>query len=299
MTRLRLFCCIALFCMITLTDSHFSLSQSNPDTSDSGQTFLPGGILVPPLIAQHQEPRVGVRMEFGSTRLKLDIGTTLDIVEFRLSEETRLRVGVDFFTYALTTSSQGLRLQVDAVDGFFGGHFTLQSKRPDHHWAVRLRLMHLSAHFLDGHYDLASNTWKDNRAPLAFTKDFGEVVGLVTTNIGSVEAMLYSGLSYATLIRPTEIKRFASLHGLQIHSNGILGQTFGKPTNLYLAYGLSLTGVPKYTASNNIECGIKFGPMDSAGVKLYFSYTSGLEVFSQYYDQRREYWGAGFAFDFW
>lgn len=271
----------------------------NPDTTAGGQGFLPGSPLVGPLIAHHQEPRVGVRKEFGSSRLKLDIGSTLDIWEFRLAEETRLRVGVEFFTYALTTSAEGLRLQVDAVDGFFGGHFTLRSGSNERHWAARLRILHLSSHFLDGHYDVNNNVWKDNRPPLPFTKDFGELIGVYTTDYRSALVTLYSGFAYATLIRPAEIKRFSTVHGIQMHSANILGPAFGRPANMYVAYHLSLTGIPAYAGSNNVECGVKFGSMNSTGVKLYFSYCSGPELFSQYYNVRREYWGVGFAFDSW
>jgi hypothetical protein len=232
--------------------------------------------------------------------MKLDIGSTFDIVEFSFSAErtTHIRMGIDFFTYALTTNSEGLRLQVDAVDGFFGGHITFQDKNPGRSLSVRLRLLHVSAHFLDGHYDNATGTWKDGRAPIPYTRDFGECVGAYAWGVESLAFMLYSGISYATLIRPVEIKRVATVHGIEIHSDGI-GNVFSNPCNAYAADNLTFVGVPKYVGTNNLEFGVKFVQWEDRGVKLYASYYSGLEVFSQYYNVRRNQWGLGFAFDVW
>src|SRR5436309_11195457 len=109
------------------------LARSTTAAEDGGEnsrfSFLPGHILVQPFAANYQEPCVGVRKQIGSSRLKLDIGSTLDVVEYAFSTEksNRLRAGIDFFSYALSTSAEGHRLQIDAADGFFGGHVSFQS----------------------------------------------------------------------------------------------------------------------------------------------------------------------------
>jgi hypothetical protein len=233
--------------------------------------------------------------------MKLDIGSTFDLLEYAISNDraTNMRVGIDFFTYVLTTNSEGLRLQVDAVDGFFGGHITYHDWSPSRTLSFRLRLLHLSAHFLDGHYDNAAATWKNGRNPIPFTRDFGEFVGAYTWHRVSVEFMFYSGISYATLIRPVEIKRISTIHGMEVHSANLLGQVFGNPCNIYAADNLTLAGVPKYVGTNNLEFGVKFGEWTDRGVKVYLSYYSGLEIFSQYYNVRSDQWGVGFAFDVW
>ncbi len=285
-------CCSLSFCVLK------SFSQQN--SSSSQFIFLPGKLDLPPLTASYQEPRVGLRKEIATSKLKVDIGAALDMLEFRPTADStdRIRFGIDFFTYALSTSSEGLRLQIDAVDGYFGGHVSyIHQRTATSRFALRLRLLHLSAHFLDGHFSNATQTWKDNRAPIPFSRDFGELVASNEFQIGGIFAKMYGGFSYATLVRPTNIKRIEVLAGFELHA--VTNALFDKPFNLYLADHFGLRGIPAYIGTNNLEFGVKLGEWYSTGLKIYFSHYNGLEVFSQYYDVRREHWGLGFAFDFW
>ena len=288
-----LFVCLVLFCL------QAGWSQPLETTAARTLEFLPGSPLFPPLAANPQEPRVGVRKDIGSSRLKLDIGSTLDFLQYTLDDSgrARIRMGAEFFTYALTTSAEGLRLQVDAVDGFFGGHVLFRLDDGSHAYVVRLRLMHLSAHLVDGHYDTHAGIWKDNRLPLPFTRDFGELLGAATLPVWGMPLTLYSGFSYATLVRPENLRRLTSLHGFDIHTPGGEHRLLGKAYELYAAFNLTLTGIPAYGGTNVLEGGIKFGQWNGAGIKLYVNYVSGLQVFSQYYNERRSMWGIGFAFE--
>lgn len=293
---IRSFCC---FVLLAATLSRPVLCQHPPSTDRATVQFLPGGTLFKPIVANPQEPRVGVRKEMGSSRLKLDIGSMLDFVQIPVnaSGTTNVRIGADLFTYALTTSAQGLRLQVDAVDGFFGGHIVMRADQESGSLALRLRLMHLSAHLIDGHFDNATGQWKNGQLPIPFTKDFGELVGAYTFPLCSMPLMLYSGLGYATLVRPTDVQRLMSLHGFEIRTPDSFATVLGKPFSLYAAYNLTLTGVPAYVGTNVVEAGIKFGGWDEIGVKFFINYASGLEFFSQYYNVRRSMGGIGFTLD--
>ena len=265
---------------------------------EGGTTFLPGGTLFPPLRANYQEPRVGVRKEVGTSRLKLDIGSSIDFLEYRSDTAgARVRIGAEFFTYALTTSAQGLRLQVDAVDGFFGGHVAYAA--PGGRILLRLRLLHISGHLIDGHWDHATMQWIDNKLPIPYTRDFGELTGYYTWGGDAVALGAYSGFSYATLARPDNLARWATLHGVEMHTTGIPGPVGGRPCSLYAADNLSFTGIPVYYGTNTLEAGVKFGEWNGRGVRLYMSYYHGLEVFSQYYYVKTDQWGLGFAFDAW
>ncbi|MER3525139.1 MAG: hypothetical protein C4326_14110 [Ignavibacteria bacterium] len=277
-------------------------SLHGQDGAPSAQRFLllPGPLGVPPLVASYQEPRVGLRKEIGTSKMKVDIGASVDLLEVRpVADSThRIRVGIDFFTYALSTSSEGLRLQIDAVDGFFGGHIAYIGALDDRSAVLlRLRLLHLSAHFLDGHFSTTTQTWKENRAPIPFTRDFGELLGFYRFSTSALVLQAYSGCSYATLIRPTAIQRFELLAGFELSS--VIGTVFGKPFNLYLADHLVLRRIPVAVGTNNLEGGVKFGAWQGTGLKLFLSYYNGLDPFSQYYDVRRRNVGVGFAFDFW
>jgi hypothetical protein len=278
----------------------FSAAQTASPAATSGTIFLPGGTLFPPLRANYQEPRVGVRKEAGTSRLKLDIGSSIDFLECRTgSPGGRLRIGADFFTYALTTSAEGLRLQVDAVDGFFGGHIVYVAPGEEGHLALRLRLLHVSGHLIDGHWDHGTMQWIDNKIPIPYTRDFGELTGLYTWPGESVAVSAYSGISYATLVRPDNLARYGTLHGVELRSTGLLPSFGGRPMSLYIADNLAVTGIPVYYSTNNLEFGVKFGEWDGTGIRFYGSYYHGLEVFSQYYYVRTDQWGLGFAFDAW
>ncbi len=288
-------------CILVGTLAVANTHASDESDNDARFTFLPGRILVHPFAANPQEPRVGLRKQTGSSRMKLDIGSSLDVVGYSLSDERSktISAGIDFFTYALSTSANGLRLQIDAVDGFFGGHVSYRARDDASAFSLRLRLMHLSAHFIDGHYDLSTGTWKDNMAPIPFTKDFGELAAAYEWQWPILSVELYSGFGYATLIRPADISRFSTLHGVEVHTTNVPGTALGKPFNLFLAYNLSVVGIPSVAGTNNLEAGAKFGEWSGTGIRLYFSYYSGLTVFSQYYNVRERQWGLGFAFDVW
>ncbi len=265
-------------------------------------TFLPGRLLTAPLRASLQEPRVGLCKDTRTSRLKVDIGASVDMLEFSATADSTdiIRLGIDFFTYALSTNSEGLRLQIDAVDGFFGGHVTYVSTlETSSRFTLRLRLLHLSAHFLDGHFNNSTQTWKDGRAPIPFTRDFGELLGMYDFRGSLVSGRVYGGFSYATLIRPTEIKRIEGHGGAEFHTPELVSSVFGRPFNLYLAYNMTLRGIPAYVATHHTELGMKLGEWSSTGLRVFLSYYNGLDVFSQYYDLRREDFGVGVAFDFW
>jgi hypothetical protein len=89
------------------------------------------------------------------------------------------------------------------------------------------------------------------------------------------------------------------LGGIELYTPDIVAQVFDKPCNLYLAQHFFLRGIPNYVGTGNTEFGIKLGEWARTGLRIYLSYYNGLDVFSQYYDVRRESWGIGFAFDFW
>ena len=286
---------------VIATCSLLAQAQAAPDGERPSVVFLPGASLSPPLVAHYQEPRFGLRKEIGTSRMKLDIGDAIDLVEFRASgdEKELIRAGVDFFTFALTSNWQGHRLQVDAVDGFFGGHLAYIAPEGFQPLTLRFRILHLSAHFVDGHYDNLAGGWIDGRNPIPFSKDFGEFLANYSWRWGSWSMAVYSGVGYATLVRPAIIKRFSTLHGLQAHTGDEVLQAFGRPLVFYAADDFTLVGIPAYVGSNNLEFGIKLGEWSGRGVKLYLSYYSGLSVFSEYYNVRWDQWGAGFAFDVW
>jgi hypothetical protein len=263
--------------------------------------FLPGGTIFPPPAAHLQEARTGLRKEAGSSRMKLDIGTVLDVVEFRPDGDSTLRVraGAELFAFALTTSARGLRLQVDALDGFFGGHITLRSGATPTVLSVRLRFMHLSSHLVDGHYDTDHKMWIGGKEPVPFTRDFGELTGSLATATEDFGTRVYAGVHYATLIRPDDLLRWTGIGGAEVRLPGVPGWVLGQPSHLYGAANVTLAGGPEAPWTFQVEAGIRFGPPEGSGMRVYFSWYRGRGMFSQYYMEETDNWGVGFAFDVW
>jgi hypothetical protein len=290
-----------LLLFLTLAAPHLLLGQDpSNETSPWLFKFLPGTPVPVRLTANPQEPRTGIRKEIGSSHLKLDIGASFDLLELIPGSDTTsmLRFGADFFTYALSTSADGLRLQIDAVDGFFGGHLMFFSSQDSAaHTALRLRVLHQSAHFLDGHMNIRTGTWRDNRPPNPYTRDFGELSGIRRVRSGRLDMQLFAGLSFATLVRPTAIQRWTFFGGGEFGNEVDL--LWNRPARLYAAAYFLLSGVPTYVVTTTLEGGVRLGRWDGSGVRLYLEYHSGLEVYGQYYDLKTERWGLGVAFDPW
>jgi hypothetical protein len=248
--------------------------------------LLPRGLNFSPLRSNLQEPRIGLLKSTDAGEMRVDIGNTIDLISVR-GERLVVASGIDFFTYALVNGSDGLRLQIDAVDGFFGGNVSASYRcdSSDSRWLARLRLLHQSAHLVDG----------SSSIPVPYTRDFGELV--VARQLGGT-VRTYAGLSYATLVRPGEIERLAYLAGIEIADDRILGAVAGEPLNLYVAYTAAASGTPAYALSHTLQAGVKLGRFFEKGPAVFAEWYSGRHMLAEYYNQRLSFIGVGFAVDF-
>lgn len=260
-----------------------AVSQDGP----SPWTFFPDHLAFSPPIANHEEARIGILQQLGSPQMTVAIGNTLDAAQFAGESDT-LRFGVDFFAFALASDYSGYRLKIGAADGFFGIHATYHNHSQ---FRFRFRALHFSAHLVDGMYDQASNAWKDGMTPFPFSRNYGELLASCDLFPGPLTARLYGGGSYAVVMKPSAMRRFTAMAGGEI-------STSGSP-HVYAAYNGTLVGVPAYVWSNTVELGVKFGTWNRQGLRVHVTYQNGLDWFGEFYNQRKEFLGVGFAFDFW
>jgi hypothetical protein len=261
--------------------------------------FLPGGLNFVPLKANNQEARLGILYYTSTTNLKVDIGNTVDLLSFESGDsKTRITAGMEFMTYAFSKSYAGKRLQISAVDGFFGGNFSYSRQFEKSTLLARFRIIHNSAHLVDGSYDTDKKVWVDGKEPIPFTKDFGEITAAHQFQFKNYLLKYYGGLSYATLVRPDELKRYNFHVGFEAAAANIIGNIFDNESNLFIADHFFLDGTVKYSGSNQLMAGMKFGGWNKKGIVIYASYYSGRDMFSSYYNRRISKFGVGFFVDF-
>lgn len=252
-----------------------------------------------PLKANHQEARIGVWYITENRNLKVDIGNTIDIAKLAMpASNSVFSIGIDFMAYALSTSFAGKRLQIDAVDGFFGGNISFRTQLAADNILARFRIIHNSAHLVDGHWDSNNSKWIDDYEPVPFTKDFGEIVLAHELKREFIFIKYYGGLSYASLVRPSSLKRWNYLTGAEIAFENLFGKFFDKDEYLFAAFHMGVNGEEVYSGSYQVMSGFKFGEWNGKGLILYASYYNGFDVFNSYYQRRVKRFGIGFSVDF-
>lgn len=263
--------------------------------------FLPDGLNFLPLRANPQEAKLGVLYYPDNADLKVDIGNSMDLFSIYFpSSKSKLNFGIEFFAYASVIGYQQLRLQIDAVDGYFGGNATYSKFFSDNELSFRFRFIHNSAHLVDGNWWISNypRNWTKEGGPIPFTKDFAELTSAHILRTENFNLRYYGLISYSLRVRPSELKRFSAALGFELNSNKIISHLFNKPVNLFIANHINFAGYPEYTGTNQCQAGIKFGEWNEKGILFYLSYFAGNNFFSEYYAQRIRKFGIGFMVDF-
>jgi hypothetical protein len=261
--------------------------------------FLPSGLNFQPLKANIQEARMGILFYPDNNNLKVDIGNSIDLLKLsRPGNNMSIASGIEFMAYALSTSYKGHRLQIDALDGFFGGNLTFKKMYSSNELDLRLRIIHNSAHFVDGHFDFNENKWIDSTKPIHYTRNFYEITAANQLKTGFGYFKYYGAFSHAFFVRPPVIKRINFYAGYELAFSNLFGKVFDKDENIFITSYLYLAGFNVYVGSQQTMLGIKFGEWNNKGITFYSSYYSGLDFFDAYYGKRISKFGLGFNIDF-
>jgi hypothetical protein len=274
-------------------------------SQDSLRTFkielLPAGFNFMPLKAGIDEPRMGILYYTANSDLKLDIGNSMDVLGFNFpSAKSRITVGADFMAYAYVTSYLAYRLQISAVDGYFGGNAVYSKECENGRFITRFRYIHSSAHLVDGDWDPVTQQWLNNQPPNPYGNNYGEIL-LARENIFAGDYLrYYGGASMSTGMKTGDLKlkKDAYKAGFEYAIPDLFGLCFEKDENIFVAVNYDLRGIPKYVVNQNYMLGLKFGSWQGKGIEFYTSYYNGGDVFNQYLDTRVSRFGIGFMFDF-
>ena len=250
--------------------------------------WFPSQLNIQPFTANFIEPKAGFSYLPTRKDIELDIGTSSDIYRYTKKNYV-LSFGADLFTYTRLRGESHFYFPVDAVDYLFGINAGYKVKKQKNEYGLRFRLSHISAHFVDGHFDGNLNQWRNDRKPQVYSREFIELFPFYKINTLRV----YVGLTYIFHVTPKDIGKGIYQAGFDYYFNSLISNNISP----YLAYDFKVDNIVKYFGNNIISAGIKFGKYDAKGFSINFNYFSGKSIHGEYYDVTENYTTIGVNLD--
>lgn len=250
--------------------------------------WFPANLNIQPFTSNFLEPKTGFQYLFDLEKVRIDIGTSHDIIHWIDNDES-FSVGADFFTYTRARSEVNFKFPVETVDYLFGINGSYKNKIDEGELGARLRFSHISAHLVDGYYDAETESWMNGREPFVYSKEFFELIGYYKI----YDLRVYAGITYIIHIVPDEIKKEIFQIGFDYYPDKLATSVFTP----FVAYDFKLVGTDKYVGNNIISAGIKFGKPESRGFSILASYFSGKSVHGEFYDLNENYATIGINLD--
>lgn len=253
------------------------------------KVFFPDNLNIQPFTANFLEPKLGFLFKTGQNEIRMDIGNSREIVHFKLSDEVILSVGADLFTFTKLNGEQEFHFPVDAVDYLFGLNAGYKYELKEYSYGFRFRLSHISAHFVDGHYDNTTAKWKGERPPRVYSREFIEFFPFI--KFGGLRT--YAGFTYLFHVVPKDLGKGIYQIGMDYYFTNFNCNNFAP----FAAYDFKLNKIGKYSGTNSFSLGIKFGKAAGAGFSVALNYFNGKSVHGEYYDYRENYSAISFNLD--
>ncbi|MEG8990634.1 DUF1207 domain-containing protein [Ignavibacteria bacterium 4148-Me] len=250
--------------------------------------IFPDNLTVQPFTANILEPKLGFLFHLSKNELRLDIGNSIDVLRIQHDDET-ISIGADFFTYTLLRSEKNFHFPVDAVDYLFGINSCYTKKINNNKFGVRFRLSHISAHFVDGHFDGTNNKWRDNLNPRVYSREFIEIMPFYSVH----NLRFYGGFTYIFHVDPKFIKKDNYQIGFDYFGN----EFFNNHIRPFFAYDLKVVHIIDYSINHSIAAGLKFGKNNGKGLSTYINYYYGKSIHGEYFDINKNYFAFGINLD--
>lgn len=270
--------------------------------------WFPDKLNIQPFTANVIEPKAGFEFLLAKSELRLNIGTSKDFLLIKNNNHF-LSFGADLFTYSLLRSESNFHFPVDAIDYLFGlnagfivrekgigndcdednemDNFKMVNERME--YGFRFRLSHISAHFVDGHFDFAEYNWRDGRKPQVYSREFFELFPFF--NIQNFR--VYLGFTYIFNVTPKNLGKEIYQAGFDYYLPNIINEKITP----FASYDFKLNKICKFSGSNSFAAGVKFGNYSSKGFSIRFSYFSGKSIHGEYFDINESYSTIGFNID--
>ncbi len=255
-------------------------------SAQSSTEYFPGNLNVHPFNANNFEPNLGFIFKLKNDELRLNISNSIDVVHVSRKDYI-YSFGADLFTYTLLRKENDFHFPVDAVDYLFGINFGIKKIMEGREIGARLRISHISAHFVDGHFDSEKAAWRDGRKPRVYSREFIELIPFIRLN----SMRTYAGLTYIFHIDPESLGKWNFQFGGEYYFNKIF--------NVYpfAAYDFRLTKINNYSGNNTVKAGIKFGKRYGRGFSVFYYFYSGKSIHGEYFDLNKKFGSIGFNLD--
>lgn len=250
--------------------------------------LFPNELNINPFIANPIEPRMGFMFKTSGNELRLDIGNSIDMASLENSLG-KFSVGADFFTWTLLRKEENFHFPVDAVDYLFGLNFGYKRTAHDYSFGGRLRISHISAHLVDGHYDKKNNVWLNGQLPRVYSREFIEAMPFYQYR----SLRMYIGITYLFHTDPPVSRKDQYQAGFDYVRKDFIWENVSP----FVAMDAKL--VNRFAESPNVSfhAGVKIGKQYGRGLSIYYHYYSGVSTHGEYYDFKEKYSGIGFNLD--
>lgn len=246
----------------------------------NGFLLMPDNKVFPSLKANPFEARIGLQFYPSTGFFRIEAGHEINVLNYE-QNNIIFSFSPTFFIHGLGLNIKEKRLPIDVADGYFGFSLALADTN---NMKLRLRILHNSAHLIDGHYERYNKFESIN-----YSKDFIELIISKIFN----SFTLYSGINYSLVIHPKSLGRYGFLAGTQFYFD--IGNNFlGNKILLFSSYNFSITSIPSYIGNNNVMIGIQFGDNKKKLLTIFISYYSGGNLFNQYYYKKEKQFSFGF-----
>jgi hypothetical protein len=268
--------------ILTLFNSVINLAQIKEE-------WFPAELNIKPFEANMIEPKAGFSFMVGASRLRLDISTSQDFY-LKKNDNTLLSFGGDLFTYTRLRSENDFHFPVETIDYLFGFNAGYKTLNQNDEYGLRLRLSHISAHFVDGKYDSKIQNWSDGDLPRVYSREFIELFPYYRYK----GFRTYVGFTYLFHVTPKNSGKGIYQVGFDYYMNWLNTAIFVP----YIAYDFKLNKIEAYSGNSVFTAGLKFGKTFGKGISIAYSYFSGKSVQGEYYDKLENYSAIGINLNF-
>mgnify|MGYP001254029592 CR=1 FL=1 len=252
--------------------------------------YFPGELNIQPFTANIIEPRIGCSDFLTQKNVRLDIGTSMDILHYKKSSNETFSFGADFFTSTRLQTEENFRFPVETIDYLFGVNGGYKKIEDNREYGLRARISHISAHLVDGEHDNDANIWKNGLSPMVYSREFVELFPYYRL----CGLRVYAGLTYIFHSIPKNVGKGLYQVGFDYFADSFIC----KDVTPFAAYDFKVSKDDKaYLGNNSVMAGIKFGKYNSRGISVYASYISGRSIHGEYFYRQEHYSSIGFNLD--